>query len=857
MLLLETVLNISLTGIILFDPLYDTANKLIDLTYRHLNSAAQQMLSLPMQPTQTFLTLYPHAMETGIFAFYRDTFLSGKPGHYRVNYSHDGLDNYFHLAAQRSGTMLVVSFTDTSGQDRSEVEEALRKSQAREQKARNEAQQGIARLERLLLQAPVAIAIFQGPAYLIELANPMVLYLWGRSAEQALNTPLFDLLPEAANQGFQALLDEVMATGEPYMASEYPSPIDRHGRRDTVYWNFVYQPWRDELGVITGVMVIATEVTEQVIARQKVQSLNEEVMAGNEELRATNEELLEVRQVMEQFIRDLDKRVAERTQELTMVQAALESQKGRLERFFYQAPAAICVLDGPDLTFELINPGYQNLFPGRALLGKPVLEALPEIVGQPIADILFNVYRTGETFEGREIPIALVRQPGAEPEESYFNFIYQARFNEQGATDGILVFAFEVTESVLTRKRVEESEHRFRVLSESIPQIVWRATPDGNLDYFSGQWWAYSGMNFEQSVGQGWANAIHPGDRENLGTHWAYSLATGERYQVEARVRRADGIYRWFLIRAVPLRNEAGALTQWMGTCTDLQEQKETQEQLHLLTQKLAASNQELAASNEELAAANEEISANNEVLTSTNQQLAQMNTLLESTNVDLDNFIYTASHDLKAPIANIEGLMKLMVRSLPQEVLANERVSKPAHLIGEAVERFKRTIASLTEVTKLQKEGNQVPVLMDLSQIVREVRLDLAPQIEAAKAVLNVDVNRCPAIQFSEKNLRSVVYNLLSNALKYRHPDRVPIVAIGCQRESQYVILSVGDNGLGIDLSKQSKLFAMFGRLHDHVEGSGVGLYMVKKMVENAGGKIEVESQVGVGTTFRVYFPQ
>ena len=120
------------------------------------------------------------------------------------------------------------------------------------------------------------------------------------------------------------------------------------------------------------------------------------------------------------------------------------------------------------------------------------------------------------------------------------------------------------------------------------------------------------------------------------------------------------------------------------------------------------------------------------------------------------------------------------------------------------------------------------------------------------------MEVGGCPQVSFAEKNLRSIIYNLLSNALKYRHPDRAPVVHLRSHLEGRYAVLSVQDNGLGLNLDQDgSKLFALFQRLHDHVEGSGIGLYMVKKIVENAGGRIEVSSQQGVGSTFSVYFRQ
>jgi signal transduction histidine kinase len=136
-------------------------------------------------------------------------------------------------------------------------------------------------------------------------------------------------------------------------------------------------------------------------------------------------------------------------------------------------------------------------------------------------------------------------------------------------------------------------------------------------------------------------------------------------------------------------------------------------------------------------------------------------------------------------------------------------------------------------------------------------VQLDLAPQFAAAGGTLTVEVSGCPVLHFAEKNLRSILYNLLSNGLKYHHPDRAPTLAIRCYSTKKAHVLSVEDNGLGLNVSQQAKVFGLFQRQHDQVEHSGLGLYMVKKIMENAGGTIEVESELGVGSTFLVYFPQ
>ncbi len=236
-------------------------------------------------------------------------------------------------------------------------------------------------------------------------------------------------------------------------------------------------------------------------------------------------------------------------------------------------------------------------------------------------------------------------------------------------------------------------------------------------------------------------------------------------------------------------------------------------------------------------------------------ETLKARNEELLKTNNDLDNFIYTASHDLKTPILNIEGLMEVLLDQLPPESLQSEPVQRTTDLIIDSVQRFKRTIEHLTEVAKLQKEHNPEASFVEVAPLIAEVQLDLAPAIQATRAQIEVNVTGCPAISFSKKNLRSIIYNLLSNAIKYHSPDRLPQVRLHCWETADYHVLSVQDNGLGFDLAQEHKLFMMFKRLHNHVEGTGIGLYMVKKMIDNAGGKIQVQSTINKGSTFQVYF--
>jgi signal transduction histidine kinase len=171
-----------------------------------------------------------------------------------------------------------------------------------------------------------------------------------------------------------------------------------------------------------------------------------------------------------------------------------------------------------------------------------------------------------------------------------------------------------------------------------------------------------------------------------------------------------------------------------------------------------------------------------------------------------------------------------------------------------QSVGRLKKAIKDLSEIAKIQKETQQPREELSFREVLREVSQDIAPLITEASPQVLLELE-AEKVYFPGKHLRSVFYNLLSNALKYRSPDRPPVIVISTRIREDGVHLSVSDNGLGLTGSQVGKLFFMFKRLHTHVEGTGVGLYMVKRIVENYGGRIWVESQPGAGTTFHLLF--
>jgi len=376
------------------------------------------------------------------------------------------LERYWHTRnspvrdAQGQVVHIIHEVVDVTAQVQASTE--LRESQVREQTAYAQAEHQRGELQRIFEQAPVAIAVYRGPQFIIELANPTVCRLWGRTQEQILGKGLFEALPEVAGMGYEELLTDVMTTGNPHVAHAMEAQHDRNGRRETVYWDFVYVPMYEGDGSIYGAMVVATEVTEQVQARQKIQELNDQLAAANQALHVSNGELLANQEEVLQVQQVLETRVAERTQQLESALAEAQQQRSNaatqqrlLDQILGQVPASIATLSGPEHRYSFFNDQYQALSGGRTQLGQTVAEVFPEVVPQGFVGLLDQVYATGTPFQGRDTPAQLYDPATGKPELRYVDFIYQPLLGEQGDTQGVLAFILDVTDKVLARQQAE------------------------------------------------------------------------------------------------------------------------------------------------------------------------------------------------------------------------------------------------------------------------------------------------------------------------------------------------------------------------------------------------------------------
>lgn len=276
-----------------------------------------------------------------------------------------------------------------------------------------------------------------------------------------------------------------------------------------------------------------------------------------------------------------------------LAQRSVGSERERLHRMFAQTPSFMALLRGPDHVFDLTNPAYMQLIGHRDVLGKPVRDAIPDIEGQGFFEQLDKAYHTGEAFYGHSLPALLQRTPGAAPEQRYVDLVFQPLRDSADQVIGIFVEGSDVTARVEAEAAVRASEHQMLEFAQAMPNHVWAARPDGHLDWFNDRLLSYSGQSLQEMQSRSWDDMVHPDDVPQAHRQWARALISGQPYEVEFRLRRADGGYFWHLSRAQPIRDAQGRITRWVGTNTDIDEQKHTARALaHLndhLEQQVAA----------------------------------------------------------------------------------------------------------------------------------------------------------------------------------------------------------------------------------------------------------------------------
>jgi PAS domain S-box-containing protein len=357
---------------------------------------------------------------------------------------------------------------------------------------------------------------------------------------------------------------------------------------------------------------------------------------------------------------------------------------------------------------------------------------------------------------------------------------------------------------------LRESEHRFRTLAEALPHLVWTCTPDGECDYFNSKWTEYTGVPREELLGSNWRETMHPADRERTCDYWLEALKGNAPYDLEYRLRRGDGLFHWFKVRATPVRDKAGNIIKWFGTCTDIEELQQARDALEKTVQERTAR--------------------------------------LRQTLSDLEAFSYSISHDLRAPLRAMVGFANLVMMQSAEQLPAASKDYLQRIINGAA--RLDRLIQDVLAYSRVMRSDFQVSPL-DVEGLVLDV-IQQYPGFQPPQLEVQIQ-SPLPKVMAHSAALTQCVANLLSNAIKFVPKGTTPRVLVRAERVDGQVQIWFEDSGIGIEPGNLKRIFSMFERVHSSAEyeGTGIGLSIVRKAVERMGGTVGVESEPGHGTKF------
>lgn len=797
-----------------------------------------------------------------------------------VSFPHAELGNriYDYILAPVLNEQGEVEAIAGTTRDITEIKQAEEKLQKSETRFRN-----------MIEQAPVAMLLSKGEDVIIESVNkPMLQFMNKENAAEALGKKMTEALPELIGQPALETVINVQKTGVPFKGDEQPVDLIINDKLERRYFNFSYD-CIEEMEESPSVLHMAIDVTEQVLARRK-----------------------------------------------------LEDSQSRLKSMIDQTPSPTLVLMGDDLVIEQINKHMLEMI-GRdqQVIGCPLIEVLPELKGQYVWTQVQNVYNKGIPYDQTEVLVSHARNGVVQ--DYYYNLAYRPLI-ENGQATGMIQVAIDVTEQVTSRKKLEESEGRFRALvnassdvvyrmnadwtvmrnleghgflsdtgepifnwidkyihphdkekvlssiSESIsnksiielehrvlntdgtfgwsfsravpilddhgniiewfgsasditsqkelqqvikdseekfrqladlvPQIIWTGRPDGFVDYYNKRWYEYTGFEENEFGDSSWIPILHPDDAPIVTKYWYQSVQKGTPYQLEFRLKNAQtGEFRWFLSKAVPIRDKSGIITKWFGTCTDMHQQKTITDSLESLVQDRT---KELQRSNE-----------------------------------DLQQFAHVASHDLKEPVRKIKTFTSRLEDHLQGQL--DESATKFIDRIHVATDRMYNMIDGVLAYSKINADLEK-PTMIDLNEVIKNIEIDL--EIALQKSGGKIEYANLPTLQGAQVLLYQLFYNLINNSIKFAKqavPPKITLLSkIISENDSSFAVITLEDNGIGFEPQQAGRIFETFTRLNskDSYEGTGLGLSLCKKIVERHAGSIKATGSLTKGATFIINLP-
>jgi PAS domain S-box-containing protein len=492
-----------------------------------------------------------------------------------------------------------------------------------------------------------------------------------------------------------------------------------------------------------------------------------------------------------------------------------ENEQRRLQAVLDAAPVGICLVD-QDGKVLLANAANRQIW-GEHPQAHSVDAYGPwkgwwadgsGRSGQPLGRSEWAIARAlgGDEVEADTVAIEPFGLPGAR--RTVLQRSKSTR-NVNGLVTGAVLAQIDVTDQVSTGAALRESEAKFRTIANAMPQMVWSTRPDGFHDYYNDQWYRFTGVEPQSTDGiNAWNEMFHPEDQQRAWTAWRHSLATGDTYEIQYRLRHFTGEYRWTLGRALPVRDDDGRITRWMGTCTDIHDQKLAEDELKRQSERK-------------------------------------------------DEFLAMLAHELRNPLAPISTAAQLL--KLPGGDQA--RVGQLSDVISRQVSHMTNLVDDLLDVSRVTRglvELTMEPV--DMKLVLNHAIEQVRPLIEARQHDLQLRVASAAAhAQGDKTRLVQVVANLLNNAAKYTPHGGLISVSLAVKEHT--VRIEVTDTGTGIAPTLLPYIFDLFAqgeRSPDRAQGGlGLGLSLVKQLTALHGGEITASSQgLGKGSTFALVLP-
>ncbi|MCR8825583.1 hybrid sensor histidine kinase/response regulator [Pseudosulfitobacter koreensis] len=649
-------------------------------------------------------------------------------------------------------------------------------------------------------------------------ANDAYLEVTGRTRETLIGrimTEEFPAPPDSiSDQMLRGSFRRVLATGRTDHLPLIPYPIEApDGRIEERQWSATHTPILGDEGKVVYILQNTMDVTD--LYRSEATTTPSSVPR-----RAA---------------------LLQRAEAIATENLALGAMTEFFQSAFDQAPSFMAILDGPEHVFRITNQAYIDLIGGRDLIGMPVREALPDLAGQGFYELLDQVLETGEPLSFKGMPALIQASSDAEPVEHFIDFIYHPLRDAANKTTGVFVQGHDVTGQKIAEATLTATRERFRIMAQTMPNHVWTADKDGGLNWLNDRTYDYTGHVEGELYGTDWGRAVHPDDLELAAEKWQKSVAQGETYEHEFRIRRADGSYRWHLVRASALRSDEGVNTGWVGTNTDIEERKSAEREIAELNDTLEM---RVAKRNQEL-----------EELHVTLRQSQKMEAI--------GNLAGGIAHDFNNLLQVITGNLQLVARETPDASPAKARIEQAMGSVARGA-----TLAS--QLLSFARKQPLAPKVINLSRFLGNTTDILRSAIGESVALETSFAEDLWNTSVDPSNMENVVLNLAINArdamegrgtLKIHATNTTISASSGWalpdMQPGDYVRLEVTDTGSGIAPDIRDHIFEPFFTTKKDGQGTGLGLSMVYGFAKQSGGHVTLDSEVGAGTTIKIYLPR